>query len=1463
MAESKRTASNSSPKPSNGASAASLITQPSLDVLTIPRSPSNLSSLGSLPAMTVTGVLESNGGDYSRALEAVVRDRNHSVEENAGLWKIIQNLQLKADASRNTESRLRGERDRALIACRLNRAVSPPDQGGYMPSASYLPNSYSSLGLGGDSNPSLAGPMSGLGVGGNASGSLPPRSSSTSAGLTLGQQQQQQLSLGKRQWSEEIIRSTRGNSSRDRMESNSSIISTDTFASINTNISNLSQSTIGGILTDEQWTGGARLARDWGDLDVGAISSPKLQADSTGRADTGRLAPIPSSTEQPSSSAFNNSSLHDDQSSSSSSSSPAPPLITPTTPQTSSGQHSLSSPIILSKGRPIEQLSLPGNPEQQSEGSSQRDHVGRSLLDSERPDSSKPNSLGVPLASLPEGSRPDSLSTQAPTYVLSVSSPENDRSQRSRSYSASSNSAVQPAQDPSNFLASPLLPPMTYQTTFDQEKNGSLEESLMDSEAFPLGPEKELQRQQHLAFREHISPNSLTDHDLARKFHLEEIRLAQHHYRGSSGPLAGNYTSSTNDPNLHRLPSYSSSSSLANHTPRQISPRQFQSSSSTHPSSSTPQIRPPPSPFSSNSSFIRSGSTPVGFSTSVPMYFQQESEETISSDPNHDQALSSSPSGFQVRLSFPMLPYTKIMIPSCGVMTNEYGKDVVRFRITISVSLPSPSSSSLTSSIAEKTSSSGLSQPKVWKVDKLFSDFLALDNSLRKRTGRKETKALGIPSLPEAKAWREFSMSKVDQRKGLLEAYLISVLQARMSDKEDFCYFLSTDVIPLEKDSIPVTKEGYLTRRGQRLGGMKRRYFILGALGRPVMDYFETKGGPYVGSIPIAGAQIGRSKESTEGNDPHQRHAFLIIESSISGSKGTRHVLCAETDEDRDEWVKMLVRFTTGDFPRATNSTPQDQQAAEKSPTIGIPRSSTNNSLKGVQRKPSVRKLSKDDIIVGPAKPLSQVNQSTLSRTNLTTGPPASTVAAAAEIPLEAPPRMFDSGRRGSTSSVRSDAGLLSVITERPFGLSPNGNGPFASNSGAQPDSRSQRQSNLPPPRVVSRLPPPSRSPPITQGSLQEEKDSFRSRHKISGPQGGAPIPAGFKFGAKDDLPDRERKSKSGRWGFGFGKISGSSSHSNLVAARPVFAVPLAESVLVAEIAGLPAVVFRCIKYLEAKNAELEEGIYRLSGSTALIKSLRERFNTDGDFDLLQHGEPVDPHAIAGLLKLFLRELTTSLLTRELHMQFLAVIDLAESKDRIRELRHLVGQLPVHNYCLLRALTAHLILIVENAAVNKMTLRNVGIVFSPTLGIPAGVFSELVSQFQDIFEDPPEAVSGTTASPEALSIDPVDQEPTQSSRLGMDPDQDKTKRNSASFLSSSGAEQMLGLYGRKLTNSDQLEEESSNDGTTEDEDVSGEFNPSVVDMDSTIRSPVYQPPPAIPEQFTNPASASDRRYGSN
>lgn len=122
-----------------------------------------------------------------------------------------------------------------------------------------------------------------------------------------------------------------------------------------------------------------------------------------------------------------------------------------------------------------------------------------------------------------------------------------------------------------------------------------------------------------------------------------------------------------------------------------------------------------------------------------------------------------------------------------------------------------------------------------------------------------------------------------------------------------------------------------------------------------------------------------------------------------------------------------------------------------------------------------------------------------------------------------------------------------------------------------------------------------------------------------------------------------------------------------------------------------------------------------------------------GDFDLTEGPDYWDPHAVAGLLKGYFRELPSSILTHERHFRFLKVIDFADPDQRLDELSSLISSLPLPNYCLLRALCAHLILIVSNASLNRMNVRNVGIVFSPTLGIPAGVFSMMLSDFPRAF----------------------------------------------------------------------------------------------------------------------------------
>ena len=81
-----------------------------------------------------------------------------------------------------------------------------------------------------------------------------------------------------------------------------------------------------------------------------------------------------------------------------------------------------------------------------------------------------------------------------------------------------------------------------------------------------------------------------------------------------------------------------------------------------------------------------------------------------------------------------------------------------------------------------------------------------------------------------------------------------------------------------------------------------------------------------------------------------------------------------------------------------------------------------------------------------------------------------------------------------------------------------------------------------------------------------------------------------------------------------------------------------------------------------------------------------------------------------------------------------------------------------------------------------MTLRNIGIVFSPTVGITAGIFSELRSHFGQNFDDDPA---------EVVVVDSED--------AAAEEAEDTVRRKRNSMLNQAGgADAMLGLGGRHL-----------------------------------------------------------------
>ncbi|KAI4217725.1 MAG: hypothetical protein LQ351_000321 [Letrouitia transgressa] len=293
-----------------------------------------------------------------------------------------------------------------------------------------------------------------------------------------------------------------------------------------------------------------------------------------------------------------------------------------------------------------------------------------------------------------------------------------------------------------------------------------------------------------------------------------------------------------------------------------------------------------------------------------------------------------------------------------------------------------------------------------------------------------------------------------------------------------------------------------------------------------------------------------------------------------------------------------------------------------------------------------------------------------------------------------------------------------------------------------------------------------------TDGPSPPSPGSGNASKAISGPCNGAKIEDAGAWGNKP----QQRERKRGIWGFRdkTADLATPPADDNRMSVfepapfeppanvRPCFGVPLAEAVESCPPIGvdvcLPAVVYRCLEYLDAQDAASEEGIFRLSGSNVVVKGLRDRFNTHGDFDFLADGHFHDVHAVAGLLKMYLRELPFNVLTSELRQSFIDVLNLDSQTKKATTLNGLVHRLPKANWTLIKALSTFLIGIVNNSNVNRMSIRNVGIVFSQTLNIPPPVISMFLREFDTIFAEPP------STQTKIINNEPLEHDDTQSPR---------------------------------------------------------------------------------------------------
>jgi RalA-binding protein 1 len=192
---------------------------------------------------------------------------------------------------------------------------------------------------------------------------------------------------------------------------------------------------------------------------------------------------------------------------------------------------------------------------------------------------------------------------------------------------------------------------------------------------------------------------------------------------------------------------------------------------------------------------------------------------------------------------------------------------------------------------------------ELWRVSKDHTSLLHIDTCIKLHFQGHVTK------FPERSLFHSSSPTKINARNEQLRQYfswLIGGLSLPLDSRQHLCQFLSTDVdhSTAERNSGE-SKEGFLMERGKNFGGWKIRYFILEG---PFLNC-----GEHSHSLANRRISLFRSKIiKADDSDDDYRHAFYILENEAKGNlSGTysKHVLSAETDKDRDEWIEMLQKF--------------------------------------------------------------------------------------------------------------------------------------------------------------------------------------------------------------------------------------------------------------------------------------------------------------------------------------------------------------------------------------------------------------------------------------------------------------------------------------------------------------------------------------------------------------------------
>ncbi|KAF7204696.1 rho GTPase-activating protein 17a isoform X5 [Nothobranchius furzeri] len=125
-----------------------------------------------------------------------------------------------------------------------------------------------------------------------------------------------------------------------------------------------------------------------------------------------------------------------------------------------------------------------------------------------------------------------------------------------------------------------------------------------------------------------------------------------------------------------------------------------------------------------------------------------------------------------------------------------------------------------------------------------------------------------------------------------------------------------------------------------------------------------------------------------------------------------------------------------------------------------------------------------------------------------------------------------------------------------------------------------------------------------------------------------------------------------------------------------------------------------------------EEGLFRIAAGASKLKKLKAAL--DCSTSQLEEFYS-DPHAVAGALKSYLRELPEPLMTYQLYDEWIQASSVSDPDKRLQALWLVCDKLPKSNKNNLRYLVKFLAKLALESEVNKMTPSNIAIVLGPNL----------------------------------------------------------------------------------------------------------------------------------------------------